>query len=227
MSWADLLDELELNDWHDPALAPAKIAMLARLVDAGRLGEADRSPIRNASTDAWGHLVTSNLALLKKAKIVCSRGPRLVAVGANAGEAGEASATIYVAHTRGRFETRLLAELDQVLLEVEEPAKVVAKLHQAGFEARLAEDAEIKVMIGDESFVPSADSSRLLDDGRAWLGDLSILALDAEGRGLAAQISRPKFRNALAKVRLVFAESARVSTGSLRMIAPCVRTSTA
>lgn len=203
-----LFDKLRLGDWQSAASAGAKISMLANLVDSSLIGEADRGPVRNANAEAWSDLVSTESKLGQSAKIVCTRGGRLVAVAA---DKAEAAPTIYVADTRGRFETRVLSELDQLVLEVEAPGKVVDRLAQSGFKAQLAEDADVKVMIGAEPFTPNPDAERLLGEGRAWLADLAVLALDVEGRGLAAQISRPQFRTALAKVRLVFADNARVT----------------
>lgn len=203
-----LFERLGLNDWHSPASAGTKIWMLAGLVDNGLVAETDRGPVRTASAEAWNDLISTETRLAKSAKIVCTRGGRLVTVAA---DKADTAPTIYVADTRGRFETRLLTELDQLVLEAEAPAKVVDRLVQSGFKAQLAEDADVKVMIGEEPFTPNADTERLLGEGRAWLADLAVLALDVEGRGLAAQISRPQFRTALAKVRLVFAETARVT----------------
>lgn len=203
-----LFDKLGLSDWQSAASAGAKISMLANLVDNGSVGEIDRGPVRNANAEAWGDLVSTESKLGQSAKIVCTRAGRLVAVAA---DKAETAPTIYVADTRGRFETRLLSELDQLVLEVEAPGKVVDRLVQSGFKAQLAEEADVKVMIGEEPFTPNADTERMLGEGRAWLADLAVLALDVEGRGLAAQISRPQFRSALAKVRLVFADTARIT----------------
>lgn len=203
-----LFEKLGLNDWQSPTCAGTKIWMLANLVDGGLVGEVDRGPVRNASAEAWNDLVSTETRLSKSAKIVCTRGGRLVAVAA---DTNETAPMIYVADMRGRFETRLLAELDQLVLEVEAPAKAVARLVQSGFRAQLAEEADVKVIVGEDPFTPNAGTERLLGEGRAWLADLAVLALDVEGRGLAAQISRAQFRTALAKVRLVFADTARVT----------------
>lgn len=203
-----LFDKLRLGDWQSAASAGTKISMLANLVDNGSVSEVDRGPLRNANAEAWSDLVSTETTLGQSAKIVCARGGRLVAVAA---DKAEAAPTIYVADTRGRFETRLLSELDQLVLEVEAPGKVVDRLVQSGFKAQLAEEADVKVMIGEGPFTPNPATERLLGEGRTWLADLAVLALDVEGRGLAAQISRPQFRAALAKVRLVFADTARVT----------------
>lgn len=205
-----LFDHLGLNDWSDPRMAARKIDALATAVERGHVGEADRGPVRTASAEAWKDLMEGGGRLGSPAAFVATRGGRLVCM--RSPEEGEATTTVYVADGQPRFETRLLLELDQVVLEgVAATSDLLTCLKDAGFDALAADKAEIQVLVDGGPFSPDGASPRLMGDGRAWLADLAVMSLDAEGRGLAMQISRAQFRQTLNKVRLVFPETAVVS----------------
>lgn len=208
-NWRALIEDLGLNDWTSKASAGRRLEALANAVEGGPVAEADRSAIRTACQTAWDDILEGGQTFPELEVIVATRLGELILVQ-RSDQSGEGG-TVYVSDQAASFETRLLGELGQPIIECDQARALASRLREAGFDTVAAEDAEIAIKVDGDDYSANRADPLLIDSAGTWLADLAELCLEAEGRGLAKQISRSQFRAAFNRVRICFAQHVDVT----------------
>jgi hypothetical protein len=219
-TWRTLVDEIGLNDWMSPSNAVAKLRALAGAVEKGIVTDETRGLVRAACAEAWNEIVDQGAMISGDLPVIVNQRGHLEVLRRAGADA--ALPRFYVTEDIGSaFEARLLADMGAPIIEgVTKPETVAQSLRQAGFNAITMDEADIALEVDGQRFATSMADPRLMNDGRGWIADLAVLALDVEGRSFAKAINRSHFRAALGRVRLRFCDRIRVMVDGTEVPSP-------
>jgi hypothetical protein len=210
-----LMVRVGMQNWADPASAPARIAALGRMLQTG-IADAYIDDFRKAAREAW-----ADYAALEPRPPLSS--PIVLAVDSKTGleplalvksEPGQPS--IFVDDGARPVFQQILSALGHVTIEVQADSgkRCIEALHlDFGAEARLIREDVLRVKADGEDFAPRTSDQLLVGQGREWIADVAVLVLEVSTK-LSSQNSisaRQALSDAIRRVRLRFATRITVS----------------
>ncbi|MBI3748369.1 MAG: DUF3883 domain-containing protein [Chloroflexi bacterium] len=169
------LRQLGIREWSNPADAKARLSVLGRLLEEGRILPGFHAQVRNAAEEAWQWIVGRRAVAAAEGGwewLVVSRGEHL--------ESNRFGQPFYVLAETSRMLELVLASLDEPVLVAPPDVgeQVLAFLGGATSGARLVWPSDLQVEVdGRPVSELLEEAEELLGTERAWLSDLVALTL--------------------------------------------------
>lgn len=210
-----LVAKLGMQNWRDPASAPARIAALGGMLQTG-IADAYADDFRKAAREAW-----ADYAALEPRPPLSS--PIVLSVDARTGlepltlvKSEPDKPPIFVDDGARPVFQQILSALGHVTIEV--PADAGERCIEAlrldfGAEARLIHEDVLRVQADGKDFVQRTSDQLLVGQGREWIADVAVLVLEVS-TNLSSQNSmsaRQALSDAIRRIRLRFATRITVS----------------
>lgn len=169
---------LGLRLWNDRASAPARLAELGRVLQAG-IADHEQDNLRSAYRDAWEDWSALNPrpALDREMPLAIQTTGRLAVYQREEAD----DMTVFVGNGTDPTLENLLVALGHILLAVPASAasNAVAALSEAGFgNIRPVADVRPRIIVDTGELDLSVEHPRLVADGRDWLAEIAVLVLE-------------------------------------------------
>ncbi|WP_342251247.1 ATP-binding protein [Sphingomonas sp. OTU376] len=203
---------LGLRMWNAKESAPARIEELGKTLERG-IAEHEHGSFRSEYRQAWSdwNSLTPVPALPRGILLAVQASGRLMCHLPDP----ENPRTVFVSGGTDPTLDNLLMALGHRLLVV--PADAAANaadaLKAAGYaDVRLVDEVRPRIIVDDADLDLAAERARLVDDGRDWLAEIAVLALEFHNSSLNR--STPRSRQALfddfRRLRIIHARDIRV-----------------
>ena len=175
-------EKLGLRDWQSQDTAVDRLKDLATVSMV--LASHDRPAFRREYQRAWWDVVQAGIPLPTELSLTVNRRGRLEELNGDP----EAPPNVIVTENAQQFEARVLSSAGQAVLEVggdTSTDKVADLLDESGtFRPCRLDGAGVRLLVDDESFVPSASDPPLTSLGLSWLPEVTVLGHELLGEQL-------------------------------------------
>ena len=210
-----LASRLSMPTWADVKSAPARIAALGELLEAG-VPDAYIDDFRKAAREAWAQYAEIAPRPPLSALTILSVDTREGLVALPVSNANPAQAVIFVDDgTRAIFQ-QVLTALGHMTIEIPagaEAAGLEALTTDLGCRSVLIHEHALRIEVDGQTFTPSLSDPLLVGNGHDWIADVGVLVLEVSSR-LSSQNSlsaRQALNDAVRRVRLRFSNRITVS----------------
>jgi hypothetical protein len=210
-----LVAQLAMPSWADVASAPARIAALGEMLQAG-IPESYTDDFRKAAREAWAHYaqIAPRPTLPAVATLAIDTREGLTAF--RVAKADQPGPEIFVDNgSRPTFQ-QVLTSLGHRTIEIPagaEAAGIEALRADLGCRAVLIHEDALRIEVDGEPFAPSGTDQLLVGEGRDWIADVGVLVLEISSRlsSQNTQSARQTLSDAIRRVRIRFASQITVA----------------
>jgi hypothetical protein len=220
-----LASRLGMPTWADVKSAPARIAALGELLQAG-VPDAYIDDFRKAAREAWAQYAEIEPRPPLPPLTILSVDTRDGLVALPVSKANPAQALIFVDDGTRTIFQQVLTALGHVTIEIPagaEAAGLEALTTDLGCRSVLIHEHALRIEVDGETFTPSISDPLLVGNGHDWIAEVGVLVLEVSSR-LSSQNSlsaRQALNDVVRRVRLRFAECITVSVDGTPRPLPC------